>query len=316
MVQQQTSLPRGRRAFLPRHARSAVEQGASNQSPVNPPTFSSSATLNAQFWLEQFPWRPTAAWAVFAALMAMGISPFALEWRTVLLLLLLVDPLWGSIWRLAAGRNELLSLQTSSAPRHVWLPYLVPGSPAARLLDWNQARALPLLFRVGLPSLLLAGVVALVLTPTALWMTACVFLISVVGWIARRALHSSTPLLHSIVTITLPWLLALNLFGTALSDREWAIHVTLLSLWTVHNWGEGRNLRANTDFFGLLLLAVAEVGMVSLLIFLRAPFWLALLVVLWLPTWMAVYYRRQTQQLNFLWLLALLLSAWALGQNL
>ncbi len=298
-----------RRAQLPLHDRIGAEAPET-------PTFSSSATLNAQFWLEQFPWRPTAAWAVCAALLASGVSFLTLEWRTVLLVLLLADPLWGSIWRLAAGRNELLPLQQGAAPRSVWLPYLLPGSPAARLLDWNQARALPLLFRVGLPSLLLASAVALVLTPLALWMTAALFFISVIGWITRRSLQSSTTLLHSLVTITLPWLLALSLLGSEITDGEWSIHLILLGLWTVHNWGEGRNLRNRADPLGLLLLAVAEVGLVSLLIFLRAPFWLALLLVLWLPTWLSIYYRRPLQHLNFIWLLAMLLSAWALGQNL
>ncbi|MEZ4675460.1 MAG: hypothetical protein R2932_14600 [Caldilineaceae bacterium] len=280
-----------------------------------PPTFSSSATLNAQFWLEQFPWRPTAAWAVVAAVFALGINPMSLDWRMLVLALLLADPLWGSIWRLAAGRKELLPLQPSQAKRRVWLPYLLPDSPAARLFDWDHARALPLLFRVGLPSLLLASAIAIVLQPLALWMTGCVFLVSILGWITRRALQSSTTFLHSVVTVTLPWLLALTLFGPQITDQEWNIHLVLILLWTLHNWGEGRNLRESADPLGLLLLAIAEVGMISLLIFLKAPFWLALLIILWLPTWLAVYYRRSVQHLNFFWLLTMLLSAWAMGQN-
>jgi hypothetical protein len=281
-----------------------------------PPTFSSSATVNAQFWLEQLPWRPTAAWTVLAALLAIGGTPWQWEWRTIVLVLLLVDPLWGSIWRLAAGRNEILPLQRNAPLNRIWLPYLVPGSPAARLFDWNYARVMPLLFRVGLPSLLLAGAVALVLTPLAFWITLGVFLISMSGWVLRRALDASTTLLHSLVTVTLPWLLTLTIFGQQIADRQWTVHLGLLVLWTLHNWGEGRNLRAVGDSLGLLLLAVAEVGMISLLIFLQAPFWLALLVVLWLPVWLSIYYRRPVQQHNFIWLLAMLLSAWALGQNL
>lgn len=280
-------------------------------------TFSSSATLNAQVWLEQFPWRPTSAWAILAALVAIRPPLVTLDWRTVVLVLLLADPLWGSIWRLAAGRTELLPLQaTQRTSRRVWLPYLVPESPAARLLDWNQARALPLLFRVGMPSLLLALAVALVLTPMAMWMTGAVFLISVLGWITRRALKSSTTLLQSMMTITLPWLLALSIFGTELTNQEWTLHLLVLAFWTLHNWGERRNLQFKADAFGLLLLAIAEVGMITLLILLRAPVWPALLTVLWLPTWLSVYYRRPIQHLNFIWLLAMLLSAWALGQSI
>ncbi|MCB0121163.1 MAG: hypothetical protein KDE58_02905 [Caldilineaceae bacterium] len=314
MAQQSASLSPRRPIDSERGQRTPLEQ--TQQGHQLPPTFSSSATINTQFWLEHLPWRPTAAWATVAALLAIGGNPATYDWQVVLLVLLLADPLWGSIWRLAAGRDEILPLQHSGTRQRIWLPYLLPGSPAARLFDWNHTQALPLLFRVGLPSLLLSGAVALVLTPVALWMTGCVFLISILGWIIRRTLQSSTTFLHSLVTVTMPWLLTLSLFGAELSDSQWAIHLVLIALWTLHNWGEGRNLRIIADPLGLLLLAVAEIGMICLLIFLRAPFWLALLVILWLPTWLSVYYRRSVQHLNFIWLLAMLLSAWALGQYL
>ncbi len=279
-------------------------------------TFSSSATLNAQFWLEQFPWRPTAAWAVVAALLATGAGwqAFAGEWRTIILLLLLVDPIWGSIWRLAAGRDELLPLQTRVAPRPVWLPYLKPDSPAARLFDWNYVRAVTLLFRVGLPSLLLALVVAAVLDPLAIWLTGAVFLASVLAWIVRRTLHSPANFLHSVVTVTLPAGLALNLFPPVSGAEERPLYLLLLAFWTLHNWGEGRNLRSSAEPWGLLLLGVAEMGMVSVLLFVQAPLWLAFLILLWLPTWLAIYQGQNLRRFNFLWLAALLLSAWAVGQ--
>ena len=280
-------------------------------------TFSSSATLNAQFWIEQFPWRPTAAWAALAALLAVGFSRQSLwgEWRTLLLLLVLVDPLWGSSWRLAAGREELLPLQTKVAPHLVWLPYLKPGSPAARLFDWNYVRAVPLLFRVGLPSLCLAAVVAAVIDPVAIWLTGVVFLASVLAWIVRRTLNSSANFLHSLVTIALPALLALMHFQPAGLSSPRPIHVLLITFWTVHNWGEGRNLRSIADGWGLLLLGLAEMGMLSLLLFSQAPLWLAFLILLWLPTWLAIYQGQNLRRLNFIWLAAMLLSAWAVGQS-
>lgn len=309
----------GRETTITEHA--MVQQPSMRQVPQIPPTFSSSATLNAQFWLEQFPWRPTAAWAVIAALLTAGINPLTLDWRTVVLVLLLADPLWGSIWRLAAGREELLPLQSVAARHKVWLPYLLSGSPAARLLDWNQSRALPLLFRVGLPSLLLAGGIAVVLTPVAIWMTLCVFLFSVLGWITRRSFQSPAALLHSAVTITLPWLLTLTLFQTQVSDANRIVYLLFILLWTTHNWGEQRGLRTSTlstafDRLGLVLLALSEIGIATLLIYLHTPFWVAILILLWLPTWLAIYYRRPMQHLNFSWLLAMLLSAWAFGQSL
>ncbi len=131
----------------------------------NDVNLASSATLNAQIWLGQFPWRPTAGWTVVVALLATGLVArrFDIDWKTLALLLLLVDPLWGSLWRLAAGRAELLPLHNQAVSYEVWLPYLRPGSPAARLLGWNNAGALPLLFRVALPSLFLTGALAVVL---------------------------------------------------------------------------------------------------------------------------------------------------------
>lgn len=280
-------------------------------------TFSSSATLNAQFWIEQFPWRPTAAWAVLAALLASGFGWQALlgEWRTIILLLVLVDPLWGSLWRLAAGRAELLPLHTKVALRTVWLPYLKPNSPATRLFDWNYVHAVPLLFRVGLPSLALAAVVAAVLDPVAIWLTGAVFLASVLAWIVRRTLNSSANFLHSLVTVALPALLALTHFQPAELPAPWTIHMLLITFWTIHNWGEGRNLRSIADGWGLLLLGVAEMGMVSLLLFIQAPLWLAFLILLWLPTWLAIYQGQNLRRLNFIWLAAMLLSAWAVGQS-
>ena len=280
-------------------------------------TFSSSATLNAQFWLEQFPWRPTAAWAAITTLVATGLEWQLLwnEWRTIILLLLLVDPLWGSIWRLAAGRDELLPLQTRVAPRPVWLPYLKPHSPAARLFDWNYVRAVPLLFRVGLPSLALALVVAAVLAPMAIWLTGLVFLASVVAWIVRRAFHSSANFLHSLVTVALPAALVFNIFPLSPGTVAWPLYLLLLAFWTLHNWGEGRNLRSSADGWGLLLLGIAEMGMVSVLLFIQAPLWLAFLILLWLPTWLAIYQGQTLHRLNFIWLAALLLSAWAIGQS-
>lgn len=280
-------------------------------------TFSSSATLNAQFWIEQFPWRPTAAWAVIAALLAsnLGWHTFVAEWRTILLLLVLVDPLWGSIWRLAAGRDELLPLQTRVAPHPVWLPYMKPGSPAARLFDWNYVRAVPLLFRVGMPSLLLALLVAAIIKPTAVWMTGCVFLASVLAWIVRRTVHSSASLLHSLVTITLPALLSLTLLQPPAVEFNSRLQWLLVAFWTTHHWGEGRNLRSIADPWGLLLLGIAEMGMISLLLFVQAPLWLAFLVLLWLPTWLSVYQGQNLRRLNFFWLAAMLLSAWAVGQS-
>ncbi len=279
---------------------------------------SSSATINAQIWFSQFPLRPTAAWTVAAALLAAGwlSQPAALDWREVALLLLLTDPLWGSLWRLAAGREELLPLHEGDAPRTVWLPYLQAGSPAARLLGWDESGVLPLVLRVVFPTAALALAIALVLGPTAMWLTGVVMMLGLTGWILRHSLGRIPATLHSAVTIALPWALTMAQMGAANMESDWHILAALAGLWTIHNWGEGRCLRAVDDWLGIGLLGFADIGLATLLVAAKAPLWLALMSVLWLPTWLLVYQRRPLQRLNFVWLLAMLVSALALGSGL
>lgn len=297
---------------------------------VNP---SASATLVAQFWFERFPWRPTAAWSAVAALLSVAYFSTQrsvsgnIDWRALVLLLLLVDPLWGSLWRMAWGRDELLPLRQHVMTQKFWLPYLRTGSPAARIMGIGGERqgggtVFPLLFRVALPSFLLAAGVALTLGLPALWMTVAVALCSILGWVNRRIWNRQTHLLHALVTIALPWSAALSLFGgggggvAAGGSGTWRLPVLLLLLWTVHNWGEGRCLRNPADRWGAALLGVADVGIGILLIVAKAPVWLALLVVLWLPTWLSIYYGRSLQRVSVWWLAAMLVSALAVGQRL
>ena len=283
-------------------------------------TLSSSATVNAQFWFSQFPLRPTAAWAAVAAMLATGTMNFglgsSLGWRELALLLLLVDPLWGAIWRLAAGRLELLPLRERDVPALVWLPYMQPDSPAARLLGWDDNGVLHLVMRVVLPSALLAVVVALTLSPAAVWLTLIVLALGLAGWIVRHMVGYVPAVLHSAATVALPWIVTLAQVGVNPDQPLWIYHVLLVGLWFVHNWGEGRLLRSSSDLLGICLLAMSDLGLALLLVVARAPLWLALMSVLWLPTWLLIYQRRPLQRLNFWWLLGMLISSLALGQSL
>jgi len=281
-------------------------------------TLSGSATVNAQFWFSQFPLRPTAAWAAVTALLATGSTTFGLTlgWRELALLLLLVDPLWGAIWRLAAGRLEMLPLRGGDGPSLVWLPYLQPGSPAARLLGWDDNGVLHLLMRVAMPSALLAIAVALTLGPAAVWLTGILLALGLAGWIVRHTVGYVPAAFHSAATVALPWALTLAQVGVNPGQEFWTYHVVLVGLWFVHNWGEGRLLRSSSDLLGICLLAVSDLGMALLLVVARAPLWLALMSVLWLPTWLLIYQRRPLQRLNFWWLLGMLISGLALGQSL
>lgn len=279
--------------------------------------YSNTSSVNAQFWLGHFPWRITAAWSVLAALLAGGTLAGwdTLNWQTLALLLLLVDPLWGSIWRLAAGRKEVLPLDAQALTYRFWLPYLQPSSPAHKVLGWDNTNVLPLLFRVALPSLVLAAAVALVLGPFALVLTGLVALISPLGWTMRRSLALQPVLLQSVVTVALPWLLTVRLMGGELNGG-WVTPVTVLAaLATLHHWGEGRLLRNHFDLFGAALLALAEVGIVTLLVVAQAPFWLGLLVICWLPPWLILLQRQPLQRVNFWWLAAFLVAALALNSR-
>ncbi|HXF62699.1 MAG TPA: hypothetical protein VNK95_13840, partial [Caldilineaceae bacterium] len=120
---------------------------------------------------------------------------------------------------------------------------------------------------------------------------------------------------HSAVAVALPWWLALAQAGVTPVHDLWIAHQALIAVWFVHNWGEGRCLRQTGDRIGIALLAAADVALAVLLVAARAPLWLALIAVLWMPTWVLVYQRRPLTRLNFWWLVAMLLSGVALGQS-
>ncbi len=275
----------------------------------------SNATLDMQMWLAASPWRPTGAWVVLAGLFSLGwpARPLAIDWQTVALLLLLVDPLWGSLWRLAAGRSELLALPAAQAQQTLWLPYLQPGSPAAQLLGLDESGLLPLLVRVALPGLLLTAAIAAVLSSTALWFTLLVALATLLGWITRRTWNGAPTLLAAVVAIALPWTLTLWQLQPAATSSN-TVSLVLIGLWTVHQWGAARTARSPVDWFGKLLLAAAQLGILTLLIIGRAPLWLGILAILFLPTWLIIYLNQPMQRLRIWWLVALLLSALAVGQ--
>ncbi len=273
-----------------------------------------SGLINTQVWMERAPWRPAALWAGVAGLMAAGLPFAAVDWQALALALLLADPLWGSVWRLAGGRDALLPLAPRVLRQQVRLPYLEPQSPAARLFSEDHTDLWPLAFRVGAPAFLLAFVVASVLGFPALLLTLGVVLLTVLGWTARHTLAGIPVLLFSLVAIGLPWLLALLTATPAETAVVWAPQIILVSLWVVHHWGEMRVLAAGADLVGLLLLATAEAALCVFLVVMQAPFWLGLIVLLLLPTWLAVFRGQAVSHMPPFWLLAMLLSALALGQ--
>ncbi len=66
----------------------------------------------------------------------------------------------------------------------------------------------------------------------------------------------------------------------------------------------------------MIVMAGAQAGIAVLLVLARTPLWLAVLGVLWLPTWLAVYRQQPLRRVQIWWLAALLVSSAALGQSL
>ncbi len=292
--------------------------------------------LNLQVWADQAPWRPAGLWAFAAGLLASGAlrQPGDLNWQALALLALLVDPLWGGIWRLAGGRRALLALppRPASAARFA-LPYMQDGSPAARLLRGDHTDVWPSAVRVGLPIALLALAVAALLGVYAVGLTLLLLVLAALGWTLRRTFGDSTALLHSLAAIGLPWLLTVQQAGEQMAQGggqadtvRWLPQFLLAGFWVLHQWGGLRNSRAERqngagqtgsapDWFGLLLMAAAQIGMCSLLIAVQSPLWLAPLALLLLPNWLLAWQGQSLRRLRPLWLAAMLVSAAALGQT-
>jgi hypothetical protein len=275
-----------------------------------------SALFSAQFWLDESIGRPAGFWGVVAGVLATGIlaQDSALDGKTLVLLVLLADVLWGGIWRLAGGRAELLTLPGKAATNRVWLPYLQADSPAARLFGGDNTDIWPLALRTGLPVFFLALMVAAVLGLYAVVLTVAVAVVAGLAWTARRTFGMTPALLLSLAATGLPWVLTALTLTTDQVEGQWLAHLLFAGLWTIHQWGGVRVAGAVEDKLGLALMAATEVAICVSLIILQAPLWLALVVVLLLPTWLLVFKQQSPARVQVLWLAAMLVSASALGQ--
>ena len=243
--------------------------------------------------------------------MSRSVSP-----QLLVLLFLLVDPLWGSIWGGLTTSESLPRIRQTILHRRPWLPYMAHGSPAARLFGLHGPDVLSTLARAWLPSVLTAFVVAFAVGMPAVWTTLLVLGIAVSGWLQRQAALTSVALLHSLVVVAAPWLLGLTLFGLdPLSGYHWA----LILLWTVHVWGGNRCLETRGARGGLTgahwALGLAQIGIALLLIVGQAPLPLAALGILWLATWLAVYRGQSLVSIQASWTAAMLVSATAMTQT-
>jgi len=169
--------------------------------------------------------------------------------------------------------------------------------------------ALALAWVLGMPALILTGVVVL--------------LAGFAGANApgHQTSHQPLPLiLHSGVTILLPWLLVLLTLtgpgegagGGSNGSGAWILAI----LWSLHLLGASRRAQTGPDRIGLGLMALASLGMIVLLIQAQTPIGLAVLAALWLPAWLFTVQGRHPQRISLLWTASMLASALALGSGL
>ena len=288
--------------------------GERESGPVTIPATSSSALLDARFWLELSPWRISAAWSLAAAALAAGVGEVG---RTVspqmlALLFLLVDPLWGNIWGGLATPEALPRIRYTMQHRRPWLPYLAMGSPAARVLGMHGPSVLSVAARAWLPGVVVAIAAASAIGLEAVWATLVVLGLAVSGWLSRHVPLVSASVLHSVAVVAAPWILGLTLFGLDPWDGH---HWALVLLWTMHVWGANRCMEDVGARRGLTVMAVAQAGISLMLIVGRAPLALAVLGVLWLATWAAVYRGRSLVNVQASWTAAMLVSAAAMAQS-
>jgi hypothetical protein len=277
-----------------------------------------STVVSGQIWLARSPLRPAAMWTAVAGILSAGrfLLPLPLSWAQIVLLILLVDLLWGAIWRLAAGRAEVLPLPQRDAARKVALPYLTADSPAAHLLGDNTAEMWPVLFRIALPAALVALLAATALGVEAVGLTVVLLVITTFGWISTRRAHQMPILLQSIVSIGLPWLLGALLSGIFPGTPRWFPLVSIIALQVLREWGLGRLQFGPADRLGLLVVVLADVVLGLLLIWLQVPLWFGVWFVVSLPVWISLLQRRPAAPTAVWRLTSILISAVAVGQSI
>ena len=270
--------------------------------------------IGMRLWITRSPWRLGAAWVALAgALASGGLAEHPLNWVKLLLLVFLADPGWGSLWTVLAERRR--DAWEDSAPIAApALPYLQPGSPAARLLGWAESDlSLMAAWRLGLPSLFVATLVALILGRMAIIATAVAFALCFIGWITRRLYGQPDAWAQAILTVGLPWALGYLAYAPVTATM-----VALTVAWALWQWaalgieqGEWRSW---------WMLGIAQGTVAVTLAVAHQPVWCAGIVLVSMPTWWMVIGGRATgwtlaalAQAQTWWWLALMMCGLALS---
>jgi hypothetical protein len=158
------------------------------------------------------------AWAVVAGALAAGVGPDARSLLNGLVLIFLVDPLWGSLWQIIMdwpGKVEKVARRPFWKGWH--LPYREPGSPAEAVARSASGLQLAEAYKTGAVesltvALALTVIVALALGKLAVVATGAVFVLSTIAACVRKS-RIGVALLSGLVFFAAPFYLASYTLG-------------------------------------------------------------------------------------------------------
>jgi len=273
------------------------------------------------------------AWAVLCGAVASGrLGGDGRDLLTLLLALLLAEPLLGGLWRVivespweAWAAAAPIGDQDLALPP---LPYTAPGSPSARLTAWLSA--LLAHFRtasgaqlaqavgelVGLAILALAVAIMLGWQIVALLLVALA--IAVVQAIGQRRGWLGTTVWPAIFDLGLAWLIGEGIFRE-LSLPGSGASLAVAGLYTIAYAG-GIALTRGAPRRGLAAFAGAQGLVVALLIALQRPLYAGALGLLLVPPLLLAPWLNRTsaggawllQRTQLFWLLGMLVAALAI----
>ena len=237
-------------------------------------------------WLSGSPWRLTGGWMVLAGLVATtGLDVREQPLLPLALALTLAELLWMALWMQLVAPNQWPGRVLLRRPA---LPYIAPGSPAARLLGWQQPGTLAAIVRGGLPLVALSLLLAYVVSPAALLLTAGAMGMVILGVVAKRAgLAGLAYWLHALLIAGLPIALAISLTDQwpVAPKSLWlgglAIGAILLTRVAVEIRDFPVDRARSGSSLRLILLMVAGVGaLAGVMLFEQKPLALGMIVLL------------------------------------
>jgi hypothetical protein len=273
------------------------------------------------------------AWAVLCGAIASGrLGGDGHDLLTLLLALLLAEPLLGGLWRVVVESPweawSAASPTTDQRPALPPLPYTAPGSPSARLTAWlsellarlSTASGAQLAQAVGelVGLAILALAVAIVLGRQILALLLVALAIAVVQAISQRRGWWGTTIWPAVFDLGLAWLIGEGAFRE-LSLAGSGASLAVAGLYTIAYAG-GIALTRSDFRRGLAAFAGAQGLVAALLIALQRPLYAGAVGLLLVPPLLLASWLPRTggdgawllQRTQFFWLAGMLVAALAI----